>query len=354
MQRTKRLIVKPFSYIKNHKLRALIFLVILGVIGVLFWPKPQKEIPVQSVKLGDFVQSVSVNGKVDALQRVDLKFQTVEKLSYVAVKVGDVVKKGQLIASLDQTQLQASLRQAEQDFTAAKAATEKYYDNHNDTESFDEKVQRTTIDAAQNKAYDQMVKVKADIVNSSLYSPIDGIVISMDAKIAGVNITPTTTFSIADPNTLFFSMDVNEADVSRVNNSQPVSLTLDAYPDNPIHLSVSRIDFITHTTSTGGNAYTVEADMPPDTNYRFRIGMEGNASIVTAKEENVLSVPISCVIDNDFVYVKINKQQFEKRKVILGIQNDTDVVIKNGLSEKEQVVIDPTQTPQSLIKKSSR
>jgi RND family efflux transporter MFP subunit len=343
-----------WSFIKRHKISFPLVLIALVVLVVIFYPKPPKPISTQIVKKSDLIQSVSVNGKVDSLERADLRFQSSEKLSYVAVKEGDIVKKGQLIASLDQTQLQASLRQAEQDFTAAKAASEKYYDNHKNTESFDEKTQRTAIDAAQNKAYDQMVKVRADIVNSSLYSPIDGIVVSMDADVVGVNITPATTFTVANPDTLVFTMDVNEADVSKVNDQQSAKIILDAYPNSPLNLTISRIDFITHATTTGGNAYTVEASIASNPNLRYRIGMEGNANIITAKEENILSVPLSSLIDNNSVYVKKGKQLFEKRKVQLGIQNDTDVVITNGLSEGEQVVIDSTQVPQSLISKTQK
>jgi len=46
------------------------------------------------------------------------------------VKLGDTVKKYQIIVSLDQTQLQATFRQAQQDFVAAKAASQQYYDDH--------------------------------------------------------------------------------------------------------------------------------------------------------------------------------------------------------------------------------
>ena len=158
-----------WSFIKRHKILTVIIIIILAGLTFYLRPKPPKEISTQTVKRGDFTQSVSVSGKVDALESVNLTFQTAERLSYVGVKPGDYVKKWQTIASLDQNQLQASLRQAEQDFIAGQAASQQYYDNHkNATESDQEKVQRTAIDAAQNKAYDQVVKVRHDIANSSL------------------------------------------------------------------------------------------------------------------------------------------------------------------------------------------
>jgi membrane fusion protein, macrolide-specific efflux system len=346
-------IIAALKWIKTHKIISIVIFIIIVTAVFLLYPKPPKNIATQTVKIADFTQSISVSGKVDAQEKVDLRFQTSEKLSYLAVKEGDYVKKGQLIASLDQNQLQASLRQAEQDFTAGKAASQQYYDDHtNATESDEEKVQRTAIDASQNKAYDQIVKVRYDIANSSLYSPINGIVTRMDAETAGVNITPSTTFSIANPDKLIFIMDVNEADISKVKELQSVSISLDAYINAPLNLLISKIDFVTHATTTGGNAYTVQTDIPENPNLRYRVGMEGNATIVTAREQNVMSVSISSLVDNNYVYVQKNKQSYEKRKVEIGIQNDTDSVIKSGLSEGEKVVLDPTQIPQNYILKS--
>jgi len=348
-----RRILTPIKIIKTHKILTAIVFIILTVAIYFLYPKPPKAIAIQTVKRADFVQSISVSGKIDSLESVNLTFQTSETLSYVGVKEGDLVKKWQLIASLDQDQLQASLRQAEQDFIAGKAASQQYYDDHtNATESDAEKVERTTIDATQNKAYDQIVKVRHDIANSSLYSPIEGIVTKMGAKTAGQNITAATVFSIANPNKLGFLMDVNEADVSKVREDQPVSISLDAYADSPLKLFVSKIDFLTHVTTTGGNAYTVQADIPSNPDLRYRIGMEGNATIITATEKNVLSVSISSITNNNYVYIKNSKSLYEKKKVRLGIQNDTDSVVKEGLSAGEQVVLDPTQIPQNLIVKT--
>jgi multidrug efflux pump subunit AcrA (membrane-fusion protein) len=146
-------------------------------------------------------------------------------------------------------------------------------------------------------------------------------------------------------------MDVDEADVSKIKLGQSVSITLDAYPNSPFTLPITNIDFATHTTSTGGNAYSVQANLPTNPDLAYRIGMQGNADIVTAQETNVISVPISSIFDNNYVYVE-KGNLFEKRKITLGIQNNTDSVVEQGLSEGEQVVIDPTQVPQNSVIKS--
>ena len=334
----------------GHKKISAVVLVVLIIVGVILFPKGGKPILTETAKIQDVVKTVSVTGSVDAQTTVNLTFQTPETLSYVGIKLGDTVKKGQLIVSLDQTQLQATFRQAQQDFVAAKAASQQYYDNNTSgTESDAQKVQRTAIDDAQNKAYDQMLKVEHDIANSSLYAPIAGIVTRMDAQTAGVNITPATVFAITDPNSLDFKMEVDEADIGQVNIGQAANISLDSFPNDNLKLTVDKIDFVSHTTTSGGNAFYVKANLPQNNNYR--VGMNGNADIIVDAKYHVLAIQSTDIFDNNYVYVK-TAEGFAKRKLSLGLQNDTQAQVLSGLSEGDTVAIDPTSVPQNLVVKN--
>jgi RND family efflux transporter MFP subunit len=346
----KNLLSKFKNLIWGHKKISLVVLIVLVIIGIIFWPKGGKPILTETIKTQDVVKTVSVTGSIDAQTMVNLTFQTPETLSYVAVKLGDTVKQGQLIVSLDQAQLQATLRQAQQDFVAGKAASQQYYDNHtNATESDNEKVQRTAIDAAQNKAYDQMLKVQHDIANSSLYAPIAGIVTRMDAQTAGVNITPATVFTITDPNSLDFKMEVDETDVGQIQIGQSVNVSLDSFPKDILKLNVDSIDFVSHPTTSGGDAFYVKAKLPQNNSYR--IGINGNADIIIERKSNVLALQTSDIFNDSYVYVK-HGNNFEKRKIELGLQNDTLAQVLSGLSEGDTVAIDPTSVPQNLVVKN--
>jgi RND family efflux transporter MFP subunit len=348
--RIKNLFSRVKKIVWGHKKISLVVLIALILIGVIVWPKGGKPILTETAKIQDVIKTVSVTGSVDAQTSVNLTFQTPETLAYVGVKLGDFVKKYQLIVSLDQTQLQATLRQAQQDFIAAKAASDRYYDGHKGSgESYDEKVQRTALDDAQNKAYDQMLKVQHDIANSSLYAPIAGIVTRMDAQTAGVNITPATTFTITDPTTLDFKMEVDEADIGQVAIGQSVNISLDSFPNDNLKLTVNNIDFVNHLTTSGGNAFYVKANLPQNSSYR--VGMNGNADIVTDAKYNVLAIQSTDIFDNNYVYVKTAKG-FLKRKVVLGLQNDTQAQVLSGLSEGDTVAIDPTSVPRNLVVKN--
>lgn len=350
MGKIKNLFLKVKNLVWGHKRISAVVLIILIIVGVIVFPKGGKPVLTETAKIQDVVKTVSVTGSVDAQTMTNLTFQTPETLYYVGVHLGDTVIKGQLIVSLDQTILQATLRQAQQDFVAAKAASQQYYNDHTSgTESDAEKVQRTAIDDVQNKAYDQMLKVQHDIANSSLYAPVAGIVTRMDAQTAGVNITPATTFTITDPNSLDFKMEVDEADIGQVKLGQATNVSLDAFPNDNLKLTVDNIDFVSHLTTSGGNAFYVKANLPASSNYR--VGMNGNADIIIETKSNVLAIQSTDIFDNNYVYVKV-KNGFAKRKVELGLQNDTQAQVLSGLSEGDTVAIDPTSVPQNLVVKN--
>jgi HlyD family secretion protein len=84
--------------------------------------------------------------------------------------------------------------------------------------------------------------------------------------------------------------------------------------------------------------------------------MNGDAEIITNQKENVLTIPLSSIVDDEYVYVKINpdrigtSSRFEKRNVKTGLSNETDIEIKSGLKLGEEVAIDPTEAEKRVKK----
>jgi len=355
----KKQLLKPVKFIKkifkwalSHKKISLPIIFVLVVLIIILRPKNAVIITTQSAMQGNLVKSISVTGSIESQNSVNLTFQSGGTVNYIGAKEGDVVYKGQAIVSLDKQKFEATFRQAQQDFTAAKAASEQYYSGHtNATESYDEKVKRTTLDATQNKAYDQMVRAQKDLTDSTLYSPIEGILTKTGVKNTGVNITAATVFIITDPNSLDFKMDIDEADIGNIKTGQDVNIVLDSYPNGTLKVKIDSVDFVTHTTSTGGDAYTIKGNLTTDnTDYKYRVGMNGNAEIIIDQRKNVVFIPLSSIFDNNNVYIK-NENKFELRTVKLGLENDMDVQVLSGVIKNEEIVLDPTLVkPQKRFK----
>lgn len=340
------------QFIKHHKKLSLIIGVIIIALLIFFLrPKNGSTIATETAKRGEIVKIVSATGKIDADSKVDLNFLTAGKLVYLGVKKGDKVSAGQTIATLDQSTVEKNLKAALISYSIQRNTFQQTLDNYNAQSPND--AQNLAIKRIlQNNQFNLDQSVNSvelqDLArqNSVLVSPISGIVTRSDILVSGVNVGPTTTFSIVDPSSLIFSMDVDEADIGNVSEGQEVDVNLDAFPNENLKLTINNIDLVSHTTSSGGNVFTVKAKLT--SLGKYRVGLAGNAEIIVAKKEDVIVVSSSCVTDDGYVYIKTGKK-YQKTKVSTGIQNDTQVEIKSGISDGDIVASDPTSLPKGSI-----
>jgi RND family efflux transporter MFP subunit len=349
MKKIKSVLGSIFSFAKRHKIWSVILLLVL-MIGVFFLrPKPPKEPSIQRVLRGELVQSISITGTIASEKSVDLAFQTGGTLSWLGVKKGDMVTQNQTIATLDQRTTLKNLKTALLNYSIQRNTFEQTNQNQQAATPTDA-LNITMRRILENNQYNLDLAVNSvelqDLARqqSILTTPVSGIVTRADVKTSGVNITPATVFTVVDPQSLSFRMEVDEADISKVKLGQKVEINLDSYPNNTFTLQVDQIDFVTHTTSTGGNAFDVKAHILSNENYRYRVGMNGNATIITNKLNNVIQVPLSSLIEDNKVFVKTGKA-YEKRTLKLGAQNDTDSEVVSGLSEGDLLVLNPSLVP---------
>jgi len=337
----------------SHKKFSIPGLIILLIILFLFRPKPPVPVPTQKVLMGDLVQSLSVSSTTDATNTANLTFPAGGKVVYVGAKKDDQVLKFQTIVILDQRTVEANIQNAVDSLSSQQIAFDIVNDFNGDRTLADTglsvSARRQLQTALNTKDQAQITLTIQQIAKeqSVLFSPINGILTRADITLPNVTATTTTTYTVVDPTSVVLHMDVDQADIGKVKIGQPVSILFDAYPTEAIHMSVSKIDFVSHTTANGGNAYTVEASLPDNSNYTYRVGMQANADITTAEKKNVLQIPLQAVTDDSFVYVKM-QGRFVKRKVTLGLQNDTNTQILSGLSQEDIVALDPVAAVKQL------
>lgn len=334
------------SFIKRRKLLSTGILIVLLVIGFFLWPKTPPVVETQKIVKGDIIQSITASGTVTPNKYVNLSFLTGGKVVYLGVKKGDFVKEGQVIAQLDLRSAEKSLQATLKDYANQRNTFDQGLANYNVTrpaEAGTDAVKRI-LETNQNNLDKAVISTELQSLakeNSVLTTPIAGVVTRADITSAGVNVGATTTFVVADPQDLIFAVDIDEADIGKVRENQVVKLTLDAYPNETISLPITKVDFASHATSTGGTAYTVETALPLNADYRYKIGMSGDGEIIVAQRKNVLIVPLSSVTESSEVYVKKQKT-YEKRKVTLGLKNDTDAQVLSGLEAGDEVVLQPS------------
>jgi HlyD family secretion protein len=345
IHRVRRII----SYIKHHKILSGITLLILVILVYVFFPKPQPPIQTQEVSRKNLIQSVAVNGSVIAKKQVDLSFLSSGTLIYVGAKKGDMVSTGETIAAIDQRTILKNLQNALLIYSEQRNTFDQTIDN-NQGRTVDQAISDAMKRILQNNQYDlnkAVISVELQDLakqQSALVSPIDGILTRTDEVTPGATVTTTSTFTITDPGSLVFAMDVDEADIGKISIGETVNMTFDAYPTETITLPIKRIDFVSHTSSNGGNVFTVEVQLPMDTHFKYRVGMNGNAEIITAEKDNVLTVPLGSIVDNNNIFVK-TKTGFLKTVIKLGLENDTDAEVLHGLSEGDMIAVQPSKIP---------
>ncbi len=324
------------------------FVVLLALLGIGFFKGRKKVSPfkVETVKTGEMSISLSASGEIAAERDATLQFEAGGLLSWVGVKKGDRVGKGQAIASLDSRELKKQLQKSlnlyqsqRDDFEQTQADYQEIKDKYLLTDEI-----RRILDKTQNSLNNTVLEVELNdlaLRYSTIYSPFAGEIIAVSAPFAGVNILPTTaTFRVVDPKSLYFQALIDETDIPKVKIGSKVALRLDAFPDQTFDAVVGNIDLNSTLSGGGGTAYQTKITFLGETRDFFRLGMNGDAEIILANLPKVLLVPLSALSEKEGkTYLwKVEGGKAKKAEVKIGATNDDFAQVTDGLSEGEKVI----------------
>ncbi len=350
----KKIFTTPLKFIKKILKIPKRFL-IPGIIIVLILinfliPKNSNTVPPQfaEVKKQDLKQEISASGILNGKESATLRFKSGGKLSYVNVKVGDNVTKGQIIAGLDTQDLTIALRIAQSNFRDKKATADKIHDDLSGvtSESFTQRQTRTTAEVAQDNAYDSLLAAQRAFQDDVIISPIAGVV-TAQSPIAGQIVGASDIVAqIVDFSQIVFEADIDESDISKIALLQRSEITLNTYGDKIFKGTVIEITPQTHTTASGATVVTVKM-LVDDLDIAHISGLNGQVNIITSEKDNVLSVPLDAVRNNNTVFTK-TISGVRPRKVSTGFKTDTDIEIIEGLNEGDQVVVNQTESVKSV------
>ncbi len=254
---------------------------------------------------GNIVQHVTASGSLSAVVSVDVGSQVSGKISALYVDFNSPVKKGQLVAAIDQTVYAATLRQAEGELASAKAdvilkrqnlARKKTLVPLRAASQLD--LDQATAELAQSEAavvirQAAVESAQANLSYCKITAPVDGIVISRKVDAGQTLIAAMSTpvlFTIAqDITKMNISASVSEADIGQVKNGQTVDFTVDAFPDEVFHGRVTQVRKAPTTTQNVVTYDTIIAVDNPE--QKLFPGMTADVSILVAERNGVLKIP---------------------------------------------------------------
>lgn len=290
-------------------LAALILLAAAG--GGTYWKfgravaKPI-EYRTATISRGEITQSVTANGQITAVKNVQVGSQISGTITKINADFNSKVKKGDVLAQIDPATYQRGLTQAKAELANATAALELAQFNYKQAkELYDKKLiseseyNRAEVDLHQAQAIVEMRKANVeratvDLERTTIYAPIDGIVISRNVEegqtVAASFNTPTLFLLANDLAKMQIEAAVSEADVGGVEEGQPVNFTVEAYT-RQFKGKVRQVRFAP-ITNQNVVTYTAIVDVDND-ELKLRPGMTATASIVTAQRTDVLRIPNS-------------------------------------------------------------
>ena len=259
----------------------------------------------EKVSRGDIQVVVTATGTLSADTTVEVGTQVSGTVSKLYVDWNSKVKKGQVIALIDPTFLASAVQDAEASLEKAKAQADdsrRTYLREKDllakglAAQADYDVAITALEsnvAAQKSAQSQLDRARINLKYATITAPIDGVVISRAVDIGqtvAASFSTPTLFTIANDLTkMQVQAAVDEADIGRVQNGEDVLFTVDAYPEQTFHGTVTQIRLMPVTVQNV-ITYTVIIDVP-NPELKLMPGMTATITILVTKKENVLKIP---------------------------------------------------------------
>jgi HlyD family secretion protein len=331
---------KPFFKQKRWWLLALIVIALVVFLRGYSQSSVEDQYVLAKVTKGDITSKISANGSVEAPQTYNLSARTNAKILEVNVKNGDIVTKDQLLIKLDDTDLQNALKSAQYTFNSAVYARDKLKNTP--------LIDQYSINQAQQQVNVTWVGVenaKRNLNNALIKSPVNGKILSLNAKVDDyASLTSVLPLAIvASEGDLVAVMEVNELDVSKVQVEQDIELTIDA-------LDLKVAGKVIEVASQGNNiagvvTYTIKASIPSNEQLKVKMSVDGDILIKTASD--VLLLPAAAIREKaGKTYVLL--PQFDdagkligvnEKDVEVGVTNNSDIEIKGGLIEGEEVVL---------------
>jgi len=377
-----------------EKTKILIILLILGVGGYFVYDKffnikdEKVEFITKKAKKGSFSKKVDATGEIFATELIDVGAQVSGQIKKLYVKLGDQVKKGDMIASIDSSTQQNSIDNKEAQLAIYKAQLESakvalniaktqfdrenalFSKNATSKQEFETAKNTYSANSAKIKELEAQIKqtnielstAKINLGYTKITAPRDGTVVSVqveEGQTVNANQTTPTIVNIADLSHVKMKMQIAEGDITKIKVGTPVEYSILSEPTKKFQTTVSSIDPGLTTLSDGSygssssskSSYSSSSSSSSAVYYYaqsivdnkdgiLRIGMTTQNELLIANVEDAIIVP-SIGIKKDengtFVYV-LKDGKPVKTAVKTGIKDNLDTQIISGINEGDEII----------------
>ena len=353
---------------------ALLALLVIGILIWLFTGRKEKHtvtFETEKVVTTNIQNSITATGTIEPVTSVTVGTQVSGIVAHLYVDYNSVVRKGQVIAELDKTNLiselntakanlnsvQSSLNYQSANFNRYKTLYEKGLVSADDFENARLAYQQANQQVAQ--ARETVKRAQTNLGYATITSPIDGVVLSKsveEGQTVAASFSTPELFTIAqDLTNMQVIADIDEADIGGVKTGQRVTFTVDAFPDDTFQGSVKQVR---QQATTESNVVTYEVVISaPNNSLKLKPGLTANVTIFTLEKNCVLAVPAKAlrftpnaalltpdqVIEDcqgDFKVWTREGNTFKAHKVSTGITNGVLTEILSGVTEGTEVLTD--------------
>ena len=376
------------------KTKILIILLILGVGGYFIYDKFFKvkdekvEFITKKAKKGSFSKKVDATGEIFATELIDVGAQVSGQIKKLYVKLGDQIKKGDMIASIDSSTQQNSIDNKEAQLAIYKAQLESakvalniaktqfdrekalFAKNATSKQEFESAKNTYSANSAKIKELEAQIKqtnielstAKINLGYTKITAPRDGTVVSVqveEGQTVNANQTTPTIVNIADLSHVKMKMQIAEGDITKIKVGTPVEYSILSEPTKKFQTTVSSIDPGLTTLSDGSygssssskSSYSSSSSSSSAVYYYaqsivdnkdgiLRIGMTTQNELLIANVEDAIIVP-SIGIKKDengtFVYV-LKDGKPVKTEVKTGIKDNLDTQIISDINEGDEII----------------
>ena len=347
--------------------------VILIAWSMLRGGKKEEKVSFETAKVekNNIHTSITATGTIEPVTSVTVGTQVSGIVSKLYVDYNSVVKKGQVIAELDRTNLISELNTAKANLASSESSMAYEKANYNRYKTLYDKglVSADEYESAllsYRKAKED-VSTKRESVNkaqtnlgyATITSPIDGVVLSKsveEGQTVAASFNTPELFSIAqDLTDMRVIADIDEADIGGVKEGQRVSFTVDAFPDDHFEGQVTQVR---QQATTESNVVTYEVVISaPNNDLKLKPGLTANVTIFTMEKNDVMAVPSKALrfiptealldkgqtisdCEGDHKLWTLEGNTFKAHKVEIGTSNGIMTEIISGIPEGTEILTD--------------